>query len=67
MDCWCQPIMLETPINFTYESVNGDIVEDVIVDVVHSAAINDYIINNIEKIREKIRENGRIKYELSKK
>lgn len=27
----------------------------------------DYIINNIEKIKEKIRENGRIKYELSKK
>lgn len=49
VDCWCRPIMLETPINFTYESVNGDIVEDVIVDVVHSAAMNkeiaEYLVN----------------------
>ena len=48
-DCWCRPIMLVTPINYKYESVNGEIIDDVYDCVVNSAAIDkltaEYLVN----------------------
>jgi hypothetical protein len=48
-ECWCRPIMVETPISWTYESVNNEIIEEVYEYVVQSAVLDkataEYIVN----------------------